>query len=73
MVQHPVVRKDHALSAHEAGSPAVVHLGLTLQGLKKLAVRIQRMCEEGPERRFKVGFDELTTTEFVYRCDGVMV
>ena len=61
-------RPAPALPPPRPPGPKVVHLGLTLRGLKKLAHRIEQMCEEGPNRRFKAGFEGLTTTELVYRC-----
>ena len=49
--------------------PDVVHLGLSLRGLKRLAERVERLCQEGRGGPFKVGFESLTTTELVYRCE----
>ena len=45
--------------------PAVIHLGITLRGLRKLMDKIRGICEAGG--RFKVDFDNLTTTELVYK------
>ena len=45
--------------------PAVIHLGITLKGLRKLMDKIRGICEAGG--RFKVDFDNLTTTELVYK------
>ena len=44
--------------------PAVIHLGITLRGLRKLMDKIRGICEAGG--RFQVDFDNLTTTEMVY-------
>ena len=61
----PAAAGAHSSNQHPTAGSDVTQLGITLKGLRKLVGEVKRICEEGGT--FQADFDNLTTTELVYK------